>query len=384
MKKITRRFTTHQVFPFPGNILKSLSFFAVLIIAVSCSKNPIRESQDTTPVPTPGSFNNGVFVINEGNFNWGNASVSFINLSDTLVNPDLFEPVNHRNLGDVAQSMNISGNQGFIVVNNSNTIEVVSLKDFSSVKTLTGFNSPRDIAFVNQDKAYVTNLLGDITVINLQNMAVKNTIRTANWTEQMVSFGNLMFVSAIGKYTDPNSKRNAQILIINSTTDQIIDSIRTGKEPLGMVIDRKQKVWVLCTGGYDNFEAPSLIRIDPLLLIVEKTFPFPSVKDVPSRLCINGTGDTLYFLKDGIFQMPVTRISHSFTAIHSFAGKAFLWTRRQSGKRKHLCFRCSRLCPERMGVPIQLGDRTTYPFLPGWQNSRFFLLSFSNQQEIAS
>lgn len=247
-----------------------------------------------------------MFVVNEGNFNWGNASVSFINFTDNTVVPDLYEPANHRNLGDVAENMNILGTQGYIVVNNSNKLEVVSLKDFSSVKSLTGFNSPRDIAFINSDKAYVTNLLGDITMVNTQTMEVKGSIRTSSWTEQMVEYGNLVFVTSIGKYDEPNSLRNARVLVINAITDEIIDSIKTGKEPLGMVLDMKGKIWVLCTGGYDNYESPSLLRIDPLLMIVEKAFTFPAVKDVPSRLCINGTGDTLYFLKDGIYQMPVT------------------------------------------------------------------------------
>jgi hypothetical protein len=287
-------------------LLNGILLLAMAIFILSCSKKPIRESAVVNPPPPPGTYDNGVFVVNEGNFNWGNASVSFINLDNNTVSADLFEPVNHRKLGDVAQNMSTTQELGYIVVNNSNKIEIVSLEDFSSVKSLTGFNSPRSITFVDNNKAYVTNLLGDINVLNTTSMEVKDVIKTSCWTEQMVKFGNLMFVAAIGKYNDPNYLRNARVLIINTLTDQIIDSIKTGKEPLGMVIDKKDKIWVLCSGGYDNFEAPSLLRIDPLLLSIEKTFHFPDVKDIPSRLCINGTLDTLYFLKDGIFQMPVT------------------------------------------------------------------------------
>jgi len=323
LKILTKKFTIIQTHKYFHDLLKGLFVLAVLITTFSCSKNPIRESKVTPPVTPPDSLSNGVFVVNEGNFNWGNASVSFINFSNNSVDPDLFEPENKRPLGDVAQSMNISANQGYIVVNNSNAVEIVSLKDFSSIKSMTGFNSPRDIAFVNADKAYVTNLLGDITVVSLRTMEVKSVIKTANWTEQMVSFGNMMFVSAIGKYTDPNTSRSAKVLVINTLTDQIIDSIKTGKEPLGMVIDKKEKVWVLCTGGYDHVEAPSLIRIDPLLLEVEKTFTFTSAQNIPSRLCINGTGDTLYFIRDGIFQMPVTAATLPTQAIIPSQGRLF-------------------------------------------------------------
>jgi len=41
-------------------------------------------------------------------------------------------------------------------------------------------------------------------------------------------------------------------------------------------------------------------------MIPEKVFTFTDINDVPSRLAINSGGDTLYFLNNGVFQMPVT------------------------------------------------------------------------------
>jgi hypothetical protein len=247
-----------------------------------------------------------MFVINEGNFNWGNSSVTYIDLSDTLVDQDLFNSVNKRRLGDVAEGMKIFNGMGFIVVNNSNTIEVVSLPSFKSVKTITGFNSPRAIEFIDSTKAYVTNLLKDISIVDLKSLTVTRSISVANWTEGMVRYQKYVFVSCVGQFSEPNSQRKAKLIVIDSDRDKIVDSIASGKEPLGIVLDKRQKIWVLCTGGYDQYEAPSLIRINPDLMIAEKVFTFASVNDAPSRLCINSLGDTLYFLKDGIFQMPVT------------------------------------------------------------------------------
>jgi len=59
---------------------------------------------------------------------------------------------------------------------------------------------------------------------------------------------------------------------------------------------------VLCTGGFDNYEAPSLLRIDPDLLMVEKVYSFTQGKDTPSRLCINPSGDTLYYLNNAFIK----------------------------------------------------------------------------------
>ncbi|HTX87646.1 MAG TPA: DUF5074 domain-containing protein [Bacteroidales bacterium] len=312
------------------NYLTKVVFLVLLLFVLgSCSKDPIREKQTNPPPPsTDTSYQYGDFVINEGNFTWGNASVTYINPSENAVTQDIFYQANGRDLGDVAAMMKIHDSLAYLVVNNSNTIEVVKLKDFKSVKTIsgTGLNKPRAIEFVNDfEKAYVTNLVKDISVIDLKTNSVYKTIQTPNWTEGMVRYGNYIFFACIGGYNLPNSERNPQILVVDILQDRIVDSIKTGKEPLGMVMDRKNKIWILCTGGYDNFEPPSLLRVDPVLQIVEQTFHFQNSTGTPSRLCINGTGDTLYFLDNGVYQMPVTSADIPSAAFipgdgHSFYG----------------------------------------------------------------
>jgi hypothetical protein len=285
------------------------SIFVIILIttvAVSCHKSPIRETSVNQGNPTPpASYKNGTIVINEGNFNWGNATITFYNDSSKAVSQDVFKAVNGRSLGDVAQSMGIYNNRGYIVVNNSNTVEVVSMTDFSSLKSIKGFNSPRYILFIDSTKAYVSNLLHDISVVDLKSMAIGKSISTQSWTEGLIKYNNLVFATCIGNYSEPSSKRDAKVIIIDTKSDVIIDSIKTGVEPLGIVMDKKQKIWVLCTGGYDNYETPTLLRINPDIRVVEKVFTFPASNDTPSRLCINNTGDTLYFLKNGVFQMSV-------------------------------------------------------------------------------
>lgn len=280
---------------------------APLLLPYSCTKDPIREEKkkpvDTTHVQT---YKSGIFIINEGNFNWGNASVTYIDSTGNTVIQDIFSRANSRNLGDVAQSMTISGSLGYLVINNSNRIEVVNLDDFKVVKTITGLQSPRYLHVIDSGKAYATNLQNSITILDLATNSVKGTIKAGGWTENMIPYGNYVLVTSIGKFSEPSQLRKAQLFVIDTRTDAIIDSIESGKEPIGLVIDKKQKVWVLCSGGYDNYEPATLMRVNPELRIVEKTFTFPNPDNPPSRLCINPGGDTLYFLRGGVYQMPVT------------------------------------------------------------------------------
>jgi len=282
------------------------SLLTLSLLPTACSKGPVREKIINEDTITSSTYENGIFVVNEGNYNWGNASVTFLDNDNNIVIQDIFTKSNDRGLGDVAESMTIIDSMGYLLINNSNRIEVVSLKDFKSVKIISGLHSPRYMQIVDSKKAYVTNLQNSISIIDLQTNSVTGTIKTTGWTENLIRYGKIMLVTSIGHFPEPSSKRKAQILVIDTETDSIVDSIQSGKEPIGIVIDKEQIVWVLCSGGYDNFEAPSLIRINPELRVVEKVFTFPDSKDVPSRLCINPTGDTLYFLKGGVYQMPVT------------------------------------------------------------------------------
>ncbi len=284
-----------------------LALFALVLYLSSCQKDPVREKPKDPPTPpdTNISYESGIFVMNEGNFNWGNASVTFISNDYSITEQDIFGRINGRSIGDVVQSMKIVGDFGFIVVNNTNNIEVVNLRDFTSYKTIKGFDYPRYLEVVDDNRAYVTNLRKDISVVDLNSMTVVKSIRTPYWTERLIRYGNQMFVTCYGGFTDPSIARKSQIYVIDTKEDKIVDSIITGKEPTGIVLDFKEKMWILCSGGFDNFEAPTLLRVDPVARIIEKTFTFPSTGILPSRLCINPSGDTLYFLNNGVFQMPV-------------------------------------------------------------------------------
>jgi hypothetical protein len=283
-----------------------LAIFGLALIITSCSKDPIREKPVDPPDPgDTSSFKHGCFIVNEGNFNWGNSSVTFFNSRTETVRSDVFETANQRSLGDVAQSMKIFNGRAYIVVNNSNKIEVVRLDDFKSVKTIQGFHSPRYIEIIDSSKAYVTNLHGDISIVNLNTLEVSGSIVTTDWTEQMARYHEFVFATAIGNFNQTNEIRKAKVFIINTKDDKIVDSILVGKEPMSIVIDKKDKIWVLCTGGWDGTEQPSLFRVNPDLMEVEKKFTFTGTQNVPSRLCINPGRDTIYFLNKGICRMSV-------------------------------------------------------------------------------
>ncbi len=242
------------------------------------------------------SFENGVFVLHEGNFQAGNASLSFLNKNTGIMSNGVFEAAVGIQLGDVGQSMEVRNGRGFIVVNNSGKIEVVDLDGFSSAGTISGLASPRYIAFVSDTKAYVSDLFsGVITSFNPQTLITGTTISVAGQTEQMVVVnGDLIIAGTAANYlykADPN-------------TDELTDSVNVGVGPSNLAADANGKVWVLTNGGWGT-EEPKLVRVDPSTMSVELTLNFPSTNNYPGNLEINGDGTELYYVDGQVFKMSI-------------------------------------------------------------------------------
>ena len=249
----------------------------------------------------------GVFIVNEGNFMYGNASLSFYDPLTRKLQNDIFYNSNGLPLGDVAQSMAIHNNLGYIVINNSGKVYVIDTSDGKYVGKITGLTSPRYIHFISNEKAYISDLYaGKISIVNPITYQITGSIPTPGHasTEQMVQWNDFLFVSC---WSFDN-----KILVIDTKTDQIVNEITTGKQPGGLVIDKLGKIWTLCDGGWSRIgttpRIPMLQRIDPSSGIVEKSFTLTS-DGAPSRLAINGTGDSILFINDGIWKLGITQTS---------------------------------------------------------------------------
>jgi len=66
----------------------------------------------------------GVVILNEGNFNYGNASLSFYNISSGKTENDVYYRQNGVPLGDVAHSANFHDGLLYTVINNSGKVVV--------------------------------------------------------------------------------------------------------------------------------------------------------------------------------------------------------------------------------------------------------------------
>jgi YVTN family beta-propeller protein len=268
---------------------KLLIFLVFSFIIISCTKVP-EDNNDNF------SSCSGVFILNEGNFNSGNGSLSYYSYDSLKIFNDMFYNINRRSLGDVPNSMTFSGDKAFIVVNNSGKIEVINTNSLVSLSTISGLISPRNMAFTEDNtKAYITSLYSDrVTIINASG-SITGYIDLHRSSESIVITGNKAFIS--------NWMGGDEIMVINTQNDKVIDSIKVGVEPESMVLDKNKKLWVLCNGGWQRNNFAELVRINTQTSLIEKEYTFLTKTESPTCLQVDGEGNTLYYLEKGVRKM---------------------------------------------------------------------------------
>lgn len=245
------------------------------------------------------SGRSGLFILNEGNFMYGNASLSYYDFDTGECLNDVFLRANGAKLGDVAQSMTIHGDKGYAVVNNSGVVYALDLSTFEVRGIIRGLVSPRYMLFLSDEKAYITDLYAArISIADPRTNAVVGSIDTGSHksTERMVRCGRYVFVCC-WSYDDT-------LLVVDTQTDEIVREIKIGRQPDSVVLDSSGRVWCLCGGGLSADAQASLWRIDAERQLVEQVFWFGENR-APSELCIDGAGENLYFLDDDVMTMPV-------------------------------------------------------------------------------
>lgn len=289
--------------------MRKLNNFRNLLLAVSLvfSSFAFTGCTDDNDGPSGAYSENGVFVINEGGFRDSNSSVTFYNSNSGQAEQQVFQTVNKRLLGDIAQSMVLHDDRAFIVVNNSNKLEVVNAATFQSVATVEGLNQPRYFAALNNQKGYATEWLmydpatyeyptGRVAVIDLESYTVLKTINVGTQPEALAIVGGKLFVANQGSNT---------VTVINTATDAVEKTIPVTNYPTSIAVDASNNVWVLSSGKkvyatYPDIDpakstAGALTKISGANGSVISTFAFPDVTAGASKLVLNGAKNTLYY-----------------------------------------------------------------------------------------
>ena len=283
-------------------LLLSAAFISFL---ASCSDD------NNSPTPTSGS-GQYAFVINEGNFTNGTGSVSRFDKNTKALTVDAFGSANNGAvLGSVVQSMGIIGTTGYVVVNNSNKVEIVSLPDFKSKATISGLNQPRYFlpSTANALKGYVTEWLGGpypapytagrVSFIDLATNKVTGSASVGINPERMAVVGGVLYVANSG---------SSFLTAISDANGGLVGTVALPSPASQIVVDKNNSMWVLCGSDYSSQPA-TLVHFNaaPNSMTIQQRFAFPSASAGGGGLRISPDGQQLYYsYGKGEYRMNIT------------------------------------------------------------------------------
>lgn len=240
----------------------------------------------------------GVYTVDEGTFNFGNADISFYNPATNEVTTGLFKKANGYSLGDVVQCFYIMDSIGFIVANNSQKVEVVSIPSFQRIRTINiPGSSPRYIRPVNDHIAYVTELYAKkIYVVDYQTGNVVQQIATpTDWTEHIIQLGDNLLIE--GKELDASSTQNAGLVVLNTNSNTVTNNYKlSAANTSGIVKDKFNRVWVAKAASTSLSLPAKFYCLDVSFNVVDSII-FNN-GDKPSNITMNKAGDRIYYLSD--------------------------------------------------------------------------------------
>ena len=269
-------------------------FFLSLSLVIGLFLSACNE---TDPVLT--ALDADVIVVNEGNFNSADATLSAYNSSTGQVFLSVFASTNGFPFAGTLQNVVEYQDKYFAVISNTDKLEVLNKSDFKSVATIKPgssapikFASPFSFAAVG-NKGYISNWgtynpstwgydNPSIVVVDLTNYTITGKIDVTERPQHLLAIGNKIYVSDVTSNT---------ISIINTSTDQIeANKIAVGKNgPDKMLLDANNKLWVIC-------RSKNLVRINPATNEVEATIENIESLGFNAKLVTNGEKNKLYYM----------------------------------------------------------------------------------------
>lgn len=190
-----------------------------------------------------------LFTLCEGNFGSANSSLWSSSLNGGGMHDIVHWDESSNPLGDVGQSMSIYQEKLYIIMNNSHTIEVMSLAGgiyYESTLDLPS-SSPRYITF-NGEKGYISSWnLNAILILNLNNMEIIDTVEIDGKPEKMIYFEDHLYISVPNK---SDWSTNDKVLKMRLSDNVIVENFTV--EPGPSMIALYDSSLFITSSSYDD------------------------------------------------------------------------------------------------------------------------------------
>lgn len=287
------------------------TYFSICVLLISCHKKEVGpQCPSCEEVITPQTTD--ILIGCEGNYGWGNASITRYNPTNKTVSQQVFVNVNGFSLGDVLQSFYQNEDQLYAVLNNSGKIEIIDTANYSSKGSISGFTSPRYIA-IEDNIGYVSDLYSNnITKFDVTTNQIVGSVACGRWTELLLIQNNELYI------TCPDTN---WVLKYDINNNLFADTINVGTSPSGMIKTTDQKIWILSSGGISQ-TIPKLVEYNGTQ--VTKTLSFNGVNNNPTSLKYDSIRNCVLYIDNGaVFEFDLNANSIPSTAKIQSNGSTF-------------------------------------------------------------
>ncbi|SHE74823.1 YncE family protein [Chryseobacterium vrystaatense] len=265
--------------------MKKLNFCLLaltLLFLVSCRTDdyviPSEKKEVSNGEDTPIK---GFYLLNEGNMGSNKCTLDYFDYATGTYHKNIYAEINPgvvKELGDVGNDIMIYGSKMYVVVNASNTIEVLDAKTAKRIKTIQLQNC-RYMSFKG-NKVYASSYAGPIDLnpnsppgkvveIDTTSLSIQRLAVVGYQPEEMEIIGDQLYVANSGGYMYPNYDKTVSVIDLNSFTE-------TKKIDVAINLHRLQKdnygdLYVSSRGDYYNIPS-SLFLVDAATGVVKKDF----------------------------------------------------------------------------------------------------------------
>lgn len=252
-----------------------ITFQAIILLSVFLFMQSCRKDRVPTPsevesvIPAdPNASPKGFYLLNEGNMNSNKASLDYIDFRKGNYHRNIYNEINPeitKGLGDVGNDIGIYGSKLYVVVNNSNKVEVLDVKTGKKLSQIDIINC-RYITF-SEGKAYVSAYLGTVgdpkapngivAEIDTISLSITRKVEVGRQPEEMAIVGEKLYVANSGGYSPPNYENTISVIDLNTFTE--IKRIEVAENLHRLKADQYGDLYVTSRGDY--YDIPSRIFV---------------------------------------------------------------------------------------------------------------------------
>ena len=218
-----------------------------------------------------------IFVLNEGQMGANNATLDFLRFSDGKYVRNAYNQMNPEiplGLGDVGNDVAVTGNEVWMVVNNSGIIEVADARNERHIATIE-IPTPRNIIFEGK-YAYVTSWNGAVAVYNdkyeviasesknpkgvvykieISSHKIVGNVEVGYQPEGLAAYNGNLYVANSGGISSqlaPAYAYDYTVSIVSLSSFKVTETVEIAPNLKSVFSDGKGTIYVTTYGNYSN------------------------------------------------------------------------------------------------------------------------------------